>query len=320
MIQCFLRIHELQAHLTQLEQFSHSLLDLTQWSENFLRHIQSTCTASITDLKSVDSKIKVHFVFTVYVVIVLSLMFLIALFFFRCLKEDMASLKTQEKSVEALQPHLDALSPSLAPKDLQHLQTKKDDCFQLFSETRSLVDHRDETLLKLKAFYETFNKSQISLKMYHEAVEGKESWDSCKVRDINEELGDLAKELASLEVQAISLDINLNKAHLHLQGVEGERTSCRELVDDVASSLQVLQRSVGTKQSEAEALATLWSSFRGRKELLLGSLAKLEDRVNIPWPAEVSTQAFQQRYTSTTDNFFFFIVLFRREGWGFSRT
>lgn len=211
----------------------------------------------------------------------------------------MASLKTQEKSLVALQPHIDALSPSLAPKDLQHLQTKKDVCFQLFSEARSLVDHRDEALLKLKAFYETYNKSKISLRTFHQAVEVKESWDSSKIKDVNQELGELAKELASLEVQAIGLDINLNKAHLHLQGVEGERTCCRELVDDIASGLQVLQRSIGTKQSEAEALATLWSSFRGRKELLLGSLAKLEDRVNIPWPAEASTQAFQQRYTST---------------------
>lgn len=216
-----------------------------------------------------------------------------------CLKEDMASLKTQEKSIEALQPHIDALNPSLAPRDLQHLQTKKDFCYQLFSEAQSLVDHRDEALLKLKAFYETYSKSNISLQTFHEAVEGKESWESSKINDVNQELGQLAKEIASLEVQAISLDINLNKAHLHLQGVEGERTSCRELVDYIASNLQVLQRSIGTKQSDAESLATLWSSFRGRKELLLESLAKLEERVNIPWPAEASTQAFQQRYTST---------------------
>uniref|UniRef100_A0A8C1U557 Spectrin repeat containing, nuclear envelope 1a n=1 Tax=Cyprinus carpio TaxID=7962 RepID=A0A8C1U557_CYPCA len=212
------------------------------------------------------------------------------------LQEDKISLQTQGKSLEALQPHLDALSPSLASKDLQHLQTRKEDCLQLFSEAQSLVAHRDEALLKLKDFCETYNKARNTLQTFQDAVEGRGSWDDSKVREINQELGDLAKELACLEVQAISLDIILNKAHFHLQGSEEERTSCRGLVDDVVLSVQVLQRSIGTKQSEAEALAAMWSSFRGRKELLLGSLAKLEDRVNIPWPTEASTHAFQQRY------------------------
>lgn len=206
------------------------------------------------------------------------------------------SLQTQRKALEALQPHLDALSTSLAPKDLQNLQTRKEDCLQLFSEAQSLVEHRDEALLKLKDFCETYNKARTSLQMFQDAVEGRGSWDDSKVKEINQELVDLGKELACLEVQAISLDIILNKAHFHLQGAEEERTSCRGLVDDVALSVQVLQRSIGTKQSEAEALVTMWSSFRGRKELLLGSLAKLEDRASIPWPTEASTHAFQQRY------------------------
>ncbi len=218
------------------------------------------------------------------------------------------SLQTQGRSLEALQPHLDALSPSLAPKDLQHLQTRKEECLQLFSEAQSLVEHRDEALLKLKDFCETYNKARTPLQTFQDAIEERGSWDDSKVREINQELGDLAKELACLEVQAISLDIILNKAHFHLQGAEEERTSCRGLVDDVALSLQVLQRSIGTKQSEAEALATMWSFFRGRKELLLGSLAKLEDRANIPWPTEASTHAFQQRYRPFV---FYAITVFR---------
>ncbi|KAL0164543.1 hypothetical protein M9458_040296, partial [Cirrhinus mrigala] len=173
-------------------------------------------------------------------------------------------------SMEALQPHLDALSTSLTPKDLQNLQIGKEDCFQLFSEAQSLVEHRDEALLKLKDFCETYNKARTSLQTFQDAVEGRGSWDDSKVREINQELVDLGKDL----------DIILNKAHFHLQGAEEERTSCRGLVDDVALSVQVLQRSIGTKQSEAEALATI--------------LAKLEDRANIPWPTEASTHAFQQ--------------------------
>ncbi len=121
------------------------------------------------------------------------------------------SLQTQGRSLEALQPHLDALCPSLAPKDLQHLQTRKEDCLQLFSEAQSLVEHRDEALLKLKDFCETYNKARTSLQTYQDAVEGRGSWDDSKVREINQELGDLAKELACLEVQAISLDIILTK-------------------------------------------------------------------------------------------------------------
>ncbi|XP_043075052.1 nesprin-1 isoform X1 [Puntigrus tetrazona] len=262
-----LRIQELQSHLSKLEQFSQISLALTQWSEDFLRHIQSTCKVSITDLQSADSKTK----------------------------EDRMSLQTQGRSLDALQPHLDVLGPSLAPKDLQNLQTRKEDCLQLFSEAQSLLEHRDEALLKLIHFCEIYNKARTSLHTIQDAVEGRGSWDDSKVREINQELGELAKELACLEVQAISLDIVLNKAHFHLHGAEEERTSCRGLVDDVALSVQVLQRSIGTKQSEAEALATMWSSFRGRKELLLESLAKLENRANIPWPTEASTHSFQQR-------------------------
>uniref|UniRef100_A0A8B9L0L9 Spectrin repeat containing, nuclear envelope 1a n=1 Tax=Astyanax mexicanus TaxID=7994 RepID=A0A8B9L0L9_ASTMX len=200
------------------------------------------------------------------------------------------------EAIDGLQQHMDALGPSLSPEDLQRLQVRKEDCLQPVCEAQSLLQRRSEALGKLETFLVTYRSATNSVQTLQGAVEGRGSWDQAKAEQLNQDLGQLAQKLASLEVQAISLDSSLNKASLHLHRAEGERTSCRRLVDEQGSGLQRLQRSLGTRQSEAETLAGLWNSFRGRKELLLRSLMELEEKVRKTWLTEPSTQNFQQRY------------------------
>uniref|UniRef100_A0A8B9L4Z7 Spectrin repeat containing, nuclear envelope 1a n=1 Tax=Astyanax mexicanus TaxID=7994 RepID=A0A8B9L4Z7_ASTMX len=202
----------------------------------------------------------------------------------------------KQRRTDGLQQHMDALGPSLSPEDLQRLQVRKEDCLQPVCEAQSLLQRRSEALGKLETFLVTYRSATNSVQTLQGAVEGRGSWDQAKAEQLNQDLGQLAQKLASLEVQAISLDSSLNKASLHLHRAEGERTSCRRLVDEQGSGLQRLQRSLGTRQSEAETLAGLWNSFRGRKELLLRSLMELEEKVRKTWLTEPSTQNFQQRY------------------------
>lgn len=192
---------------------------------------------------------------------------------------------------------MDVLSPSLAPVDLHRLQARQEDCLQPFSEAKSLLQSRSEALGKLETFLVSYRSTADSLQTLQRAV-GQTNWDqTTKDRNLNQELEQLSQELASVEVQSASLDSSLNKAYLHLHGTDGDRTSCRGLVEDLVSGMQQIQRSVGTRQSEAEALGALWSSFTRRKEMLLRNLTELEDRARKPWFSVPSTQNFQQRYT-----------------------
>uniref|UniRef100_A0AAR2ILP8 Spectrin repeat containing, nuclear envelope 1b n=1 Tax=Pygocentrus nattereri TaxID=42514 RepID=A0AAR2ILP8_PYGNA len=214
---------------------------------------------------------------------------------FPFIQDDESLLQTQREAVDGLQQHINAFGPSLTPEDLQRLQVRKEDCLQPFVEAHSLLQRRSETLVKLETFLVTYRSTTSSLQTLQGAVEGRDSWDQAKAGQLNQELGRLAQELASLEMQAISLDSSLSKSYLHLHGTGGERTSCRRLVDELGSGLQGLQRILGTRQSEADALKAMWNSFRGRKELLLKSLKELEERTRRKWLTEPSIQSFQHR-------------------------
>lgn len=211
------------------------------------------------------------------------------------LKDDEAVLQTQSNAIEDLKKHMEVLSPSLAPVDLHRLQARQEDCLQPFLEAKSLLQSRSEALGKLEIYLVSYRSTANSLQTLQRAV-GQTNWDQTKDRNLNQELEQLSQELATVEVQAVVLDSSLNKAYLHLHGTDGDRTSCRGLVEDLVSGLQQIQRSVGTRQSEAETLGAMWSSFTRKKEMLLRNLNELEDRARKPWFPEPSTQNFQQRY------------------------
>ncbi|XP_062858462.1 nesprin-1 isoform X4 [Trichomycterus rosablanca] len=250
-----------------LDRFNQTLATLTQWSETFLAELRSKSKVAIADLTSVDTQNK----------------------------DDEAAIQSQREAMDHLKKHLDTLGPILAPVDLQQIQARQDDCLQPFHEAQTVVQNRTEALAKLKTFLETYRSTSTSLQTLRKTVEERANWDQTVAGNLNQELAQLAQDFASVEIQAISVDSGLNKAYLHLHGIGQDRTSCRGLTDDLGSSLQQLQRSMGTRQSEAEALEAMWSSFTRRKELLLRSLAELEERVRKAWLQEPSVQNFQQR-------------------------
>ncbi|XP_071335456.1 nesprin-1 isoform X2 [Trachinotus anak] len=71
--------------------------------------------------------------------------------------------------------------------------------------------------------------------------------------------------------------------------------SCRGQAVALTMALEEVQRGVGWRQSEADALGALWSSFRERREEVMKNLKKLEDEVRQEAARESSVQAFQNR-------------------------
>lgn len=144
------------------------------------------------------------------------------------------------------------------------------------------------------------------MRRLHEAAEGRGSWDSSKAEELHRGVGAAAADIARLEAEAVGLDGQLSKAHLSLREAEGPgskdsgrpppaKTSCRGLAVDLTVALEEVQRCVGWRQSEADTLGALWSSFRERREEVMKSLKKLEDDADREGAREISVQAFQNR-------------------------
>ena len=73
------------------------------------------------------------------------------------------------------------------------------------------------------------------------------------------------------------------------------RTSCRGQAAGLLTGLEGVQRTLGWRQSEAEALGALWTSFRERKEEVMAGLARLEEAARSEDAGESSVQAYQNR-------------------------
>lgn len=188
----------------------------------------------------------------------------------------------------------------------QQLQGWKEDCLQPLSESQRLLLLRKECLTKLKTFLEKHGAATKALRHLHEAVEGRGSWDRSKAEELHRGIGEVAKDVAKLEAEAVGLDGQLSKAHLYLCGAEWQgsknvshpqgRTSCRGQTVALTMALEEVQSGVGWRQSEADALGALWTSFRERREEVMKNLKKLEDEARQEGARESSVQAFQNRY------------------------
>lgn len=188
----------------------------------------------------------------------------------------------------------------------QQLQGWREDCLQPLSESHRLLLLRKECLTQLKTFLEKHGVAAKAVRRLHEAVEGRGSWDRSKAEELHRGIGEVAKDMARLDAEAVGLDGQLSKAHLHLCGAEWlgskdvshpqGRTSCRGQAVALTMALEEVQRCVGWRQCEADALGALWSSFRERREEVMKSLKKLEDEARQEGVRESSVQAFQNRY------------------------
>lgn len=144
------------------------------------------------------------------------------------------------------------------------------------------------------------------MRCLHEEVEGRGSWDHSKAEELHRGIVDVAKDVAQLEAEAVGLDGQLSKAHLHISGAEltdskdisgpQGRTSCRGQAVVLMVALEEVQKTVGWRQCEADALGALWCSFRERKEEVMKNLKKLEDDGRREEAREFTVQAFQNRF------------------------
>uniref|UniRef100_A0A8K9XYB1 Spectrin repeat containing nuclear envelope protein 1 n=1 Tax=Oncorhynchus mykiss TaxID=8022 RepID=A0A8K9XYB1_ONCMY len=272
------RLQQLQTHLSQVELFDEALLTLTQWSENFLSVLRTTSQVNIADLQAAVTQVK---------------------------HEE--SLREQTALRETLQQRESSLLSFSSPEAQQQLQGQREDCLQPLSEAQHLLLLRGESLAELGVFLQSHGAAAGEVRGLREAVEGRGSWDRSKAEELHHRLGEVAGDVARLEAQAVGLDGRLSKAHLHLSGAEWKgsregglgqgpgqgRTSCRGQAVALMVALEGVQRGLGWRQSQAEALGALWTSFRERREEVMRSLRELEERARQEGARESSVQAFQ---------------------------
>lgn len=199
------------------------------------------------------------------------------------------------------------LFPISTDEAQQQLQGWREECLQPLGEGQRLLRLRAACLAELRLFLRRHEEARGAVRHLHEAIEGRGSWDRSKAEQLHGGVGEAARDLSALEAEAVGLDGRLAKAHLHLSAaadtdadVDGEphrgrRTSCRGQVTALMLGLESVQRTLGWRQSEAEALGALWSSFRERKEEVMASLTKLEEAARREDARESSVQAFQNR-------------------------
>uniref|UniRef100_A0A8C7M5B3 Spectrin repeat containing nuclear envelope protein 1 n=1 Tax=Oncorhynchus kisutch TaxID=8019 RepID=A0A8C7M5B3_ONCKI len=180
-----------------------------------------------------------------------------------------------------------------SPEAQQQLQGQREDCLQPLSEAQHLLLLRGESLAELGVFLKSHGAAAGEVRGLREAVEGRGSWDRSKAEELHHGLGEVAGDVARLEAQAVGLDGRLSKAHLHLSGPGQGRTSCRGQAVALMVALEGVQRGLGWRQSQAEALGALWTSFRERREEVMRSLRELEERARQEGARESSVQAFQ---------------------------
>lgn len=223
------------------------------------------------------------------------------------LQEHETQLQENTLFTQTLNQKESSLLHRSTPEAEQQLQAWTEDCLQPFNESQRLLLVRKECLTKLKTFLAKREAASKALLHLNEAVEGRGSWDHSKAEALHRGIVEVSKDVARLEAEAVGLDGMLSKAHLHLLGTEStgskntsdsqSRTSCRGLAVGLMMAMEEVQRAVGWRQSEVDALGVLWCSFRERKEEVMKSLKNLEDDARREEARECSVQAFQNRYS-----------------------
>ncbi|XP_045150652.1 nesprin-1 [Echinops telfairi] len=113
---------------------------------------------------------------------------------------------------------------------------------------------------------------------------------------LERDLSGAIRDAKTLESAAVSMDGVLAKAQYHLRsGGSEHRTACRAMADQLCLELERVQNLLGTKQSEADALAVLKKAFLDQKEELLKSIEDIEERTDRERLKEPTRQALQQR-------------------------
>ncbi|XP_068533202.1 nesprin-1 isoform X7 [Anas acuta] len=262
------RINLLQSLVAEHGQFDELLLSFSDWIKQFLAELQATSEINTADQVLAASQNKNH----------------------------LMEIESKKQQFRSLKEHLDKLCSFSCPEDQQTLQGKTEDCFQIFQEASQITSQRQEALDQLQVFLGLHSASSGVLHQLRQTVEKTGNMDKAKSELLEKELHDVIQSLNKLETVAVSLDGSLTKAQYHLKhGKSEQRTSCRAVVDNLCLELEAVQNLLGTKQSEAEALATLRRSFMEHKEQLLKSIEDTEEKADKEGLREATLQALQQR-------------------------
>uniref|UniRef100_A0A672NJW8 Nesprin-1-like n=1 Tax=Sinocyclocheilus grahami TaxID=75366 RepID=A0A672NJW8_SINGR len=196
---------------------------------------------------------------------------------------------------QSLQQQTKTLCDVCEPAEVQQLQGRWESSLQPYMEAHQLVELRGESLEKLEAFLHTHSVAAGVLQGLRQTVESAGSWDKSRVDELQKDLEAVVPDISRLETLAVNLDSSLCKAHLHLMNGKVTRSSCRSLADSLSVELDAVRNLLGSKQSEAEALGALWSSFRQRKEQLLKTVEDIEEKADKQGLKEPSVLTLQQR-------------------------
>lgn len=217
-------------------------------------------------------------------------------------------LQSENSEREHLQQQTESLCASCEPVEQHYLQSRLENSLQPYMQAQQLVMQRGESVEKLEAFLQTHNVAAGVLRGLRHTVESAGSWDKSRVDELQRDLEGIIPDINRLESLAISLDSSLCKAHLHLVDAKEARTLCRSLADTLSTELDGVKTLLGSKQSEAEALGALWTSFRQRKEQLLKSVEDIEEKADQQSLKEPNLLTLQQRLFFSTRNFLTLLI------------
>ncbi|XP_023599414.1 nesprin-1-like, partial [Myotis lucifugus] len=262
------RLHFLQSVVAEHQQFDELLLSFSVWIKQFLGELQATSEISLMDHQAAATRHKDH----------------------------AAEVESKRGELQSLQGHLAKLGALGRAEDLHVLQGKAEDCFQLFEEAGQVVERRQLALAQLAGFLQSHTSLSEALHRLRQTVEATNSMNKKQTDLLEKDLHDAIQDVKTLESTAIGLDGILTKAQYHLKcGSSGQRTSCRTSADHLCLELERIQNLLGTKQSEADALASLKKAFQDQREELLKSIEDIEERADKERLKEPTRQALQQR-------------------------
>ncbi|KAM9666884.1 nesprin-1 isoform 11-T14 [Trichechus inunguis] len=262
------RINFLLSVVAEHQQFDELLLSFSVWIKLFLSELQTTSEISVVDHKAALIRHKDH----------------------------AAEVESKKGDMKSLQGYLAKLASLGCADDLHLLQGKVEDCFQLFEEASQVVERRQLALCQLAEFLHSHASLSGVLHQLRQTVEATNSMNKKQSDLLEKGLNDAIQDAKTLESTAIGLDGVLTKAQYHLKsGSSEQRTSCRAMADQLCLELERIQNLLGTKQSEADALAVLKKAFLDQKEELLKSIEDIEERTDKEQLKEPTQQALQQR-------------------------
>ncbi|XP_029412844.1 nesprin-1 [Nannospalax galili] len=262
------RINFLQSVVAEHQQFDELLLSFSVWIKLFLGELQTTSEISLMDHQVALTRHKDH----------------------------AAEIENKKGDLQSLQGHLAKLQSLGRAEDFHLLQSKADDCFQLFEEANQVVERRKLALSQLAEFLRSQASLSTLLHRLRQTVEGTSSMNKKQSESLKQDLNDAIQDMKKLESSAISLDGTLTKAQYHLKSKSTEqRTSCRATADQLCAEVERIQNLLGTKQSEADALAVLKKAFQEQREELLKSIEDIEERAEKERLREPTRPALQQR-------------------------